>query len=228
MAKDPAFLFYSQDFIVGVQTMTFEDRGKFITILAQMHQQGRINEKSIRFLVGNISDELKAKFLIDEKGLWFNRRLEEEIKKRKKFTESRRKNGQKGGRPKKENKKPNGYSKENLIEDEIDIENDDEKKENESREIKYPYDSDDFIGLWNTWKEYKRNEHQFSYKSKASEQAALVNLNRLSNGNEKIATEIIKQSMANGWKGFFELKSGKNENNKQKFFDLAEQYLNQT
>jgi hypothetical protein len=51
MAKDPAFLFYSQDFIVGVQTMPFEDRGKYITILCQMHQQGRLDEETIRTLV---------------------------------------------------------------------------------------------------------------------------------------------------------------------------------
>ena len=66
MAKDPAFLFYSQDFIVGVQTMDFEDRGKYITLLAQMHQQGRMDEKTIRFLVGSVSDNLKNKFAIDK------------------------------------------------------------------------------------------------------------------------------------------------------------------
>ena len=78
MAKDPAFLFYSQDFIVGVQTMPFEDRGKYITILAQMHQQGRLSEETIRFLVGSVSDMLRLKFKVDEKGLWYNERLESE------------------------------------------------------------------------------------------------------------------------------------------------------
>jgi hypothetical protein len=53
MAKDPAFLFYSSDFIVGTQTMNWEDRGKYITILALMHQQGRMDDETIRFLVGS-------------------------------------------------------------------------------------------------------------------------------------------------------------------------------
>lgn len=110
MAKDPAFLFYSQDFIVGVQTMTFEDRGKYITILAQMHQQGRLSEETICFLVGSVSVSLRLKFKVDENGLWYNERLEAETKKRNEFTESRRNNGKNGGRPK---KKPNDKAKTN-------------------------------------------------------------------------------------------------------------------
>lgn len=101
MAKDPAFLFYSQDFIVGVQTMTHEDRGKYITILCQMHQQGRLDEETIRFMVGSVSDKLRLKFKQDERGLWYNERLELETARRNNFTESRRINGKSGGRPKK-------------------------------------------------------------------------------------------------------------------------------
>ncbi|MBD3197988.1 MAG: hypothetical protein GF317_23260 [Candidatus Lokiarchaeota archaeon] len=124
--KDPAFLFYSQDFIVGVQTMNFEDRGKYITLLAQMHQQGRMSEETIRFLVGSVSDNLKKKFSVDENNNWYNERLELETEKRKKFAESRRINGSKGGRPKKEEKplgKPLGKPKQNLPEDENENEN---------------------------------------------------------------------------------------------------------
>lgn len=97
--KSPAFLFYSQDFIVGVQTLSFEDRGKYITILCQMHQQGRLDEETICFLVGSVSVKLKSKFLIDENGFWYNERLELEVEKREKYSESRRNNGFQGGRP---------------------------------------------------------------------------------------------------------------------------------
>ena len=109
MAKDPAFLFYSQDFFTGVATLNWEERGKFISILCLMHQQGRMSEETIRFLVGSVSDNLKSKFKIDEKGLWYNERLEIEARKRSEFTESRRQNGNLGGRPKKDkaNGKPN-------------------------------------------------------------------------------------------------------------------------
>lgn len=102
MAKDPAFLFYSQDFFLGSATMSFEDKGKYIHILCLMHQQGRLDEETIRFSVGNVSVKLKSKFKIDENGFWYNKRLEDETKKRNNFTKSRRDNGSKGGRPKKE------------------------------------------------------------------------------------------------------------------------------
>ncbi len=108
--KDPAFLFYSDNWIGGTSTMTFEDRGKYITILVIMHQKGRLKEETIRFLVGSISDTLKEKFLIDETGLWYNERLEKEVGKRRNFVETRRNNGKLGGRkPKSEpNEEPLG------------------------------------------------------------------------------------------------------------------------
>lgn len=117
MAKDPAFLFYSQDFFVGTATMSFEDRGKYITLLCLMHQQGRMTEETIRLLVGSVSVNLKSKFEVDENGLWFNERLEAEAEKRTKFTESRRSNGSLGGRPK-ANGYPIGLATENLPENE--------------------------------------------------------------------------------------------------------------
>lgn len=111
--KDPAFLFYSQDFFTGVATLDWEERGKYITLLCLMHQQGRMDEKTIRFLVGSVSDNLKRKFRIDEQGLWYNDRLEQEVEKRAKFTASRRENGSLGGRPKKN--KPSGKPSKNLM-----------------------------------------------------------------------------------------------------------------
>jgi hypothetical protein len=129
MAKDPAFLFYSSDFLVGTITMDFEDRGKYITILCYMHQNGRVKEETIRLLVGFVSDNLKSKFGIDEDGLWYNNRLEAETEKRSRFVQSRLLNGQKGGRPPKietKKEKPLGYPKgnlpinENIIKDVID------------------------------------------------------------------------------------------------------------
>jgi len=100
MAKDPAFLFYSQDFLVGTMTMSFEDKGKYITILSYMHQKGRMDHKSICLLVGSLSDELLSKFQIDEDQKYYNTRLEDESYKRSKFIESRIENGKKGGRKK--------------------------------------------------------------------------------------------------------------------------------
>lgn len=101
MSKDPAFLFYSSDFITGVSDLTMEERGQYITLLCMQHQKGAISEKTIRLLLGSsVSPDVLMKFERDKDGNYFNARLVEEIEKRAKFTESRAKNGKLGGRPK--------------------------------------------------------------------------------------------------------------------------------
>lgn len=100
MAKDPAFLFYSQDFYLGTATLSFEDRGKFITLLCLMHQKGRMSYSSICHIVATVSPELRLMFEVDDQGLWYNKRLEEEATKRSAYSESRRKNGSLGGKAK--------------------------------------------------------------------------------------------------------------------------------
>lgn len=110
--KDPAVLLYTSDFLTGVMDMDMEERGQYITLLCYQHQRGHISEKTIRLLVGNVSDNVLSHFKKDENGLLFNSRMDLEKENRKKFTESRRENGKKGGRPKKNEKtekKPNGY-----------------------------------------------------------------------------------------------------------------------
>lgn len=90
MAKDPAFLFYSSDFLAGVSDLTFEERGQYITLLCLHHQKGRLSEKMIRLTIGNATADVMAKFRQDENGLFFNDRLEEEIEKRRKHAEKQR------------------------------------------------------------------------------------------------------------------------------------------
>ncbi len=88
MAKDPAFLFYSQDFLTGVQDLTMEERGQYITLLCLHHQKGRLTKKVIQLSChGNATADVMAKFRQDESGLFFNERLEEEVLKRKKHCE---------------------------------------------------------------------------------------------------------------------------------------------
>ena len=66
----------------------------------------------------------------------------------------------------------------------------------------------EFDNMWQAWRDYKRTEHGFRFKSATSEQAALHNLQRISNDNAETAQRIIEQSIANGWKGLFALKGG--------------------
>ena len=124
MAKDPAFLFYSSDFLNGVADLTMEERGQFITLLCLQHQKGTLTDKTIRLSLGSVSVDVLSKFIKDKDGNFFNERLQEEIEKRIQFTESRRNNGSKGGRPK-NNTKPLGLAKHNLMEDVNENENED-------------------------------------------------------------------------------------------------------
>lgn len=79
-------------------------------------------------------------------------------------------------------------------------------KTEKTREFVNPF-SEAFIPIWELWKTYKKEEFKFSYKSSITEQAAVAHLVELSGGNEQLAGRIIKQSMENGWKGLFELKT---------------------
>lgn len=63
-----------------------------------------------------------------------------------------------------------------------------------------------FITIWERWKDYKIKHFKFKYKSEDSEQSSFTELVNLSGKNYDKAAAIIQQSIANGWKGFFELK----------------------
>ena len=118
MAKDPAFLFYSSDFLSGITDLTMEERGQYITLLCLQHQKGSLSDKTIRLSVGSVSVDVLSKFKTDQDGNFFNERLQIETEKRANFIESRINNGKLGGRPKvnaKPNAKPNGKAKQNLL-----------------------------------------------------------------------------------------------------------------
>lgn len=108
MAKDPAILFYTGDFLNGCMDLTFEERGQYITLLCLQHQKGHLSEKTIRLSLGSVSVDVMSKFQQDSEGLYFNQRMDVEIEKRTQFVETRRNNGKLGGRPSKPTGKPTG------------------------------------------------------------------------------------------------------------------------
>lgn len=89
--KDPAVLFYTSDFLSGVMGLTMTERGQYITLLCLQHQKGHLTEKDIELAVGSASADVMAKFISDDEGKYFNKRMEEEAEIRRRFTESRRK-----------------------------------------------------------------------------------------------------------------------------------------
>ena len=92
MAKDPAFLFYPNDYIGGTMGMTFEEKGAYIEILMLQFNRGHMTSHMIGQLVGQLWESIKCKFIQDEQGLWYNVRLDQEKDKRMAFTQSRRNN----------------------------------------------------------------------------------------------------------------------------------------
>lgn len=111
--KDPAVLLYTQDFIVGTLTMTHEQRGKYIMLLCLQHQkEGKLTLNDLKQYLNEEDIIVAEKFPLHSDGYYYNDRMQMEIQNRKIFTESRRNNGSKGGRPKTTilpNGKPNGY-----------------------------------------------------------------------------------------------------------------------
>lgn len=92
MAKDPAFLFYTNDFISGTQFFTDEQVGIYIRLLCAQHQHGRLSEKHMMHICKTYDKDIFSKFTKDSEGNWYNERLESEIVKRKNYSESRSKN----------------------------------------------------------------------------------------------------------------------------------------
>ena len=103
MAKDPAFLFYPGDWMGGTMIMSRHQKGCYIDLLIAQFNNGPLSLESIKTILGQDQATwtvLSSKFKKDSEGNYYNVRLATEIEKRKQFAESRRLNGEKGGRPK--------------------------------------------------------------------------------------------------------------------------------
>ncbi len=216
--KDPAFLFYYQDFLVGTDEMSLAAVGAYIRCLCYQAHKGNISDTHMLKICNSheIHNEINRKFKVDVLAskkndatvFLFNERLRSELFKRKNYSESRSNNRKNKKKQVVNNdKKAESYVKHMEDEDENENEDENKKRSTEEKQIKMPFHSENFLSTWQNWKEYKNKEFKFKYKSPQSEQAALISLSRVSNGIEADAIKIIMRSMENGWKGFFELKT---------------------
>ena len=150
--------------------------------------------------------------------------LKRDLKKYENYIDKQSLNGKKGGRPKNPNNptlfyktqplngKPKKADSVNVnVSDTVTVTVNDNVI-NKKEGLIFPFDSIEFKETWKMWKEYKKDEHKFNYKSIISEQAALKSLSDDSNCDEQMAIKIIMQSIENGWKGFFKIQN----NGKQK------------
>lgn len=88
-SKTPAVLFYAADYLVGVIGMTWDEQGRYMYLLALQQQKGHLN---IMAIMPDCPASVLEKFTQDENGLYYNERMQEEMDKRYKFVESRRRN----------------------------------------------------------------------------------------------------------------------------------------
>jgi hypothetical protein len=198
MSKDPAFLFYPNDYLGGTMGMTFEMKGAYIDLLIFQFNNHHFTEAQAKQVLSicfaSVWEVLKNKFKKDGE-FYFNERLRTEVDKRKAYTESRRINALHQKKPRKAYAKHMGNG-----------------NRNENRDIN-EVNKEQIIPDWipkNTFLEY-----QNSRKKKIKTQS----LNRFFNSLKKICDEtraspedILNQSIVNGWEGIFPLKNGGNGN----------------
>lgn len=219
MRELPYFQFEPAEYLTkDISFLSYEAQGCFITICCYYWQRGcnLTLEQARKRADANLIDEL-----IDEGIIKLNDshisisfldcQYDNAIEK----SNIARQNGLKGGRPKTQ-KKPSALD---LVKQKESESKPIKRKEKKREEIIYPFASQKFSIAWLAWKDYKKDEHRFTYKTKTSEQAALKKLADDSNNNEQTAILMIEASIANGWKGIFKLNEKTNERIKE--FDKA-------
>lgn len=215
--KDPAFLFYPNDYIGGTMGMSFEEKGAYMELLMMQFNRGHMSAHMITQVVGEIWENIKHKFIQDENGLWYNERLEVEKENRKRFTESRRKN-LKGNNSHMEKHKDShmGNHKASHMENENENENISFNRgivKGESSNLKEVEEEDryDYFRaywnincglaegkLWETWKDWI--EHKANRGEALTRKEALIQIKFLAKARD--GSELIQKAIGNGWKGF--------------------------
>lgn len=212
MAKDPAFLFYSNDFISGTFTMTDEQVGKYMRLLCIQHQKYRLTEKELFNLSGKDEDIISKfeKETYEDKIYYFNIRLREEANKRKNFTESRRKNLDKRSDI---NTHMDSHMDKHMEDENEDVNINKDLNDIKSRKknffenlIPETIKTQEFENAWIEWIKYK-----IEIRNKVTESTAKKQLMFLQTHKEN-AIDIINQSIQSGWKRLFELKNNYHQN----------------
>lgn len=228
MSKDPAFLFYSGDFLAGTFTMNDDQVGKYIRLLCLQHQKENhiLSEKDMLNICKSYDEDIFTKFQKSETGHFYNKRLNDEISKREKYSESRRTNRKSIKKDENEVKDMNNIC--STYDEHMENENENtpslfekgvqgekpkwaEKFKHFKPFLVYPFEYPEFAEAWDLWISYKSEQHRFSYK-KIGEQAALKDIANLSSGNLYHAIELIHNAIAKGHKGIYQISTNGSNN----------------
>ena len=98
MAKDPAFLFYYQDFLVGTDHLSNESIGAYIRCLCHQAHRGFVSVEHMKTICKKqkIMDEIIDKYESDGNGNLFNKKLKEIQKARNNYLDHQSISGKKG------------------------------------------------------------------------------------------------------------------------------------
>lgn len=89
----PAVLVYFEDLLMGAEYMTDAEFGQYMRLLLRQNVVGHMSDDYLeRVHIGKIYPIVEDKFERDEEGKIFNRRMEDEIERRVRYSESRSKN----------------------------------------------------------------------------------------------------------------------------------------
>jgi uncharacterized protein YdaU (DUF1376 family) len=211
MSKDPAFLFYPNDYLGGTMGFSVDQHGLYILALIFQFNNGRFTEIQINGILNNRFNEIKHKFKTDG-NLYWNNRLDTEKEKRQLYVKSRResidKRWHKNDKPLSGNKldtihtyQPNPIRMGNENEDENEDENRDEVKVKNIFEIAF----DSFV------------EMRTKIRKPLTENGKTLIIKKLTNMSPDISTQIkiLEQSTMNSWQGIFQLKDNNQQSQKQ-------------
>lgn len=189
--KDPAFLFYSSDFLTGTMFMSDSQLGKYIKILCTQHQKGHLSEKDMLKICKRYDKDIFEKFVKDESGKYYNIRLEREIEKRSAYSKSR------------SNNRKNKINYENICFSYVKhMENENENINIDDINILKEYINnnklDNIIKLLIEYLEYRRSI-RLSVNNTVIEEL----LESLKPYSKEEQEKIIKKAIKGGWKDFY-------------------------
>jgi hypothetical protein len=90
--QDPAYRLFTAEFLVRNMDMTDDQVGKFIKLLCFQHQNGHMTEETMLMFCKEKDNKIFSRFLVDSKGLYYNKEMDDEIIRRSDVCETNRKN----------------------------------------------------------------------------------------------------------------------------------------
>ena len=190
MAKDPAVLFYTSDFLSGTSFFSMEQRGQYITLLCEQHQLYSIPEDHIIKICGSLDNPVAKKFTKDKDETYFQYRMREESEKRKSFCESRR-----------QSVSARYVRKPHVKHTKVRMEDENEDRNKDKNTIEIP------LHLKEIWPSFLEMRKSLRKPATAKAQEILIKKLYTLSPLADIQIKIVEQSIASSWQSFFELKS---------------------